>query len=273
MKQHLPAPRSGERYLHKSLGRGLKILETVAAAPGLTSLSEVARRTDLHRSTAHHLLQTLVGLDYLHQDPKTRGYELTAKLVQLAGHTWTPEQLGAVGASFAEALTETTGEGSSIAAYRDGELRIVCKHDPKDPVRVVQDIGALRPIHATAVGKAILAFLPKAERASLLARLSLERFTPKTIVTREDLKAELKRIRANGCATDDEEHIEGIRCIAAPVFAYSGKAVASICAIGPRSRMTLQRLHDLRAPMLAQAQALSARLGWTGAVPHRQGAA
>lgn len=253
--------RPPERVTHQSLDRGLRVLEVVAASSGLISLAEIARRTGLHRSTGHHLLQTLVSLGYLRQDAATRGYELTAKLFKLTGRTWTPEQLGTVAAPIVAEVARATGEGASLAVYRSGVVTIVAKSDPEDPVRVAQDIGEARPINATAVAKAIVAFLPQPEVASLLARIKYERYTPKTLVTREALEAELRRVRVAGCATDDEEHIEGIRCLAAPVFTYSGQVVASLCVVGPKSRMTRQKLRALRAPLLAFAQTLSERLG------------
>lgn len=251
-----------ERVTHQSLERAMRVIETVAAAGGLTSLAEISRRTGLHRSTTHHLLQTLVGLGYLRQDATTRGYELAAKLFQLTGRTWTPEQLGEIAQPFLAELTRESGEGSSLAAYRAGYVKIVAKREAEGPVRVVQDVGADRPVHATAVGKAILAFLPRPEADGLLARLRYERYTPNTIVTRKALEAELARIRESGFAPDDEEHFEGIRCIAAPVFAYTGQVVASICAVGPKSRMTRQKLRELRAPLYTLARRLSERLDW-----------
>ena len=87
------------------------------------------------------------------------------------------------------------------------------------------------------------------------------------------LEAELRRIRAAGCANDDEEHIEGIRCVAAPVRIYSGQVVASLCTLGPKSRMTRQRLRDLREPLLGLAATVSERLGATldaGNAPRRR---
>lgn len=253
--------RSTARLTHRSLERGLHVLEVIAASGGLISLAEVARRTGLHRSTGHHLLQTLVGAGYLRQDPATRSYELSAKLFQLTGRTWTPEQLGVIAQPLVAELARVSGEGASLAAYRDGVVKIVAKCDHDGPVRVVQDVGAERPIHATAVGKAIVAFLPMAELEGLLDRMTYERYTPRTIVQRRALEAELRRIRSSGCASDDEEHIEGIRCVAAPVRIYSGQVVASLCTVGPKSRMTRQRLRDLSVPLLKIAAAVSERLG------------
>ena len=254
------ADRASERTTHQSLERGLHILEVVAANGGSIRLAEVSRRTGLHRSTTHHLLQTLVACGYLGQDA-TRGYELTAKLFKLTGRTWTPEQLGSVAQPIVAELARISGEGASLAAYRDGVLQIVAKCDHDGPVRVVQDLGTERPIHATAVGKAIIAFLPPPELSGILRRLRYERYTPKTIVQRAALEAELRRIRSAGCALDDEEHIEGIRCVAAPVYAYTGQVVASLCAVGPKNRMTRQKLRELRAPLTRLARRISERLG------------
>jgi DNA-binding IclR family transcriptional regulator len=261
VKQSDADARSVARTTHRSLERGLHVLEVIAASGGLISLAEISRRTGLHRSTGHHLLQTLVGTGYLSQDSASRSYELSPKLFQLTGRTWTPEQLGVIAQPLVAELARVSGEGASLAAYRDGVVKIVAKCDHEGPVRVVQDVGAERPIHATAVGKAIVAFLPKAELDGVLSRLTYERYTPRTIVQRPALESELGRIRAAGCANDDEEHIEGIRCVAAPVRIYSGQVVASLCTVGPKSRMTRQRLRDLREPLLALATAISGRLG------------
>jgi DNA-binding IclR family transcriptional regulator len=207
------------------------------------------------------LLQTLVSFGYLRQDPETRGYELTAKLFRMTARVWTPEHIGRMAEPVAAELTSLTGESSSVAAYHNGEVTIVAKCDPGNPFRVVQQIGAKRPIHATAVGKAIVAFLSATERTALTAQLRLDRYTPQTLVTRAAFEAELRRIRSAGYALDDEEHHEGIRCIAAPIFAYTGHAVASLCIVGPKVRMTRQKLRALREPLRERAQSLSMALG------------
>jgi DNA-binding IclR family transcriptional regulator len=247
---------------HQSLERGLRLVEAVALNGARTSLAEAARRTGLHRSTAHHLLQTLVSLGYLRQDADTRGYELAAKPFQITGRTWSPEQLAAIAQPALAELTRRGGEGSSFSVYRDGAVTVVAKREHDGPVRVVQDVGARRPLHCTAVAKAILPWLPAPELAGLLARMRFARHTPKTIVTRAAFEAELRRIRSGGYAIDDEEHIEGIRCIAMPVFGHSGQVLGSIRTLGPNSRMSYSKLRDLRTPLGDVARQLSERLGF-----------
>ncbi len=264
MKQAQQTEPEVARTTHQSLERGLRILEMVTSRSGPSSLAETARRTGLHRSTAHHLLQALVGLGYLHQDPTSRAYEPSAKLFRLTGQTWTPEQLGEMARPFIAELTRRSGEGSSLAAYHDGVVTIVAKHDPDSPIRVVQNLGVERPVHATAVGKAILAWLPAPESAALLERCEFETYTPNTLSSLASLDTELKRVRRAGCAVDDEEHIEGIRCVAAPVFGYTGHVIGSMCALGPKNRMTRNKLRNLRKPLFELSRAFSERLGWRG---------
>jgi len=252
-----------QRSTHQSLERGLRLVETVALNGAVTSLAEAARRTGLHRSTAHHLLQTLVSLGYLRQDAETRGYELAAKPFQLTGRTWSPEQLAAIAQPCLAELTRRSGEGSSFSVYRDGTVTVVAKREHDGPVRVVQDVGARRPLHCTAVAKAILSWLPAPELAGLLARIRFERHTAKTIVTRAAFEAELRRVRSAGYAIDDEEHIEGIRCVAMPVFGHTGQVLASLCILGPKSRMTYQKLREVRQPLAGLSRQVSERLGYT----------
>jgi DNA-binding IclR family transcriptional regulator len=249
---------------HQSLERGLRLVEAVALNGAPTSLAEAARRTGLHRSTAHHLLQTLVSLGYLRQDAETRGYELAAKPFQLTGRTWSPEQLATIVQPSLAELTRRSGEGSSFAVYRDRAVTVVAKREHDGPVRVVQDVGARRPLHCTAVAKAILPWLPAPELAGLVARLRFERHTAKTIATRPAFEAELRRIRSGGYATDDEEHIAGIRCVAMPVFGHAGQVLGSLCILGPKSRMSYQKLRELRTPLAEVARQLSERLGYDG---------
>ena len=263
MKRRIAAADGSRAATHLSLERGLRLVETVAFNGGTISLAEAARRTGLHRSTAHHLLQTLVSLDYLRQDPSSRGYELAARPFLLTGRTWSPEQLGRAGEPYLAELARRSGEGASLATYRDGVVTVVAKREHDGPVRVVQDVGAQRPIHCTAVAKAILPWLPESEVAGLLSRTRFERHTPKTITARAEFEAELRRIRTAGYAIDDEEHVEGIRCIAVPVFGHAGQVVGSMCAVGPKSHMTHQKLRDLRTPMFELSRALSEQLGWS----------
>lgn len=247
---------------HRSLVRGLGLLEIVATAGQPITLAETARRAGLHRSTTHHLLQTLVGVGYLRQEEVSRGYALTAKLNRLSGRMWPPEQIGEMAQPLLEELSRLTGLGSSVAAWNNGVVTIVAKRESDGPVRVIQDVGAQRALHCTAVGKAIAAWLPADDLRAGLARAPLVRHTAKTITTHAALEAELRRVRAAGYAIDDEEMHEGLRCIAMPVFAYTEQVVASMCVLGPKQQLTRDKLLLVRKPLARLSRALSERLGY-----------
>ena len=133
-------------------------------------------------------------------------------------------------------------------------------------MRVVQDVGAERPLYCTAVGKALAAWMPRADaRRRRLRGEPMERCTAKTIITAAAFEAELRRIRNAGYAIDDEEQYEGLRCIAMPVFSHTGDVIASMCVVGPKQRMTHQKLLVVRAPLAASARELSERLGFVPA--------
>jgi DNA-binding IclR family transcriptional regulator len=246
---------------HQSLKRGLHIIEVISVIGGSATLAEVARKTALPRSTAYHLLRALVEFGYLVQEGGARTYTLSPKLFRLTGSTWTQGQLSEIAMPFLDSLSRRTGEGSSLAVLRDGIVTIIAKCEPESPVRVVQEVGATRPIYCTAVGKVLAAWLPQPEIEGVIRRTAFEPKTAKTITSPTAFRRELARIRATGFAMDNEEHIEGIRCIAAPVRDYSGEVRASLCVVGPKNHLPQRRLTEIRQALTSASAGLSARLG------------
>jgi DNA-binding IclR family transcriptional regulator len=246
---------------HQSLKRGLGIIEAIAAIGGSATLAEIARKTALPRSTAHHLLRALVEFGYLVQDGDARTYALAPKLFRLTGNTWTEEQLAEIAMPFLDALSRRTGEGTSLAILRDGVVTIIAKREPEGPVRVVQEVGATRPLYCTAVGKVLAAWLPEPELGGIISRTVFEQMTAKTNTSATAFRRELARIRTRSFAVDNEEHIEGIRCMATPVRDYSGEVRASLCVVGPKNHLPQRRLAEIRRALVAVSADLSARLG------------
>ncbi len=249
---------------HLSLERGLRVIEAIADAGGSARVSEIARKTALPRSTTHHLLRSLTDFGYLVQEGETRSYMLAPKIFRLTGRNWTQAQLAEISIPFLDELSRRTGEGTSLAILREGVVTVVAKRDSEGPVRVVQQVGATRPIYCTAVGKTLSAWLPERELDATFGRIVFKRFTAKTITTVAAFRQQLARIRAAGFAMDNEEHIEGIRCLATPVRDQSGEVCAALCIVGPKNRLSLQRLRELRRSLAALASDLSVRLGYKG---------
>jgi DNA-binding IclR family transcriptional regulator len=246
---------------YQSLKRGLWIIEVIATIGSSATLAEIARKTGLPRSTAHHLLHALVEFGYLVQDGDARAYTLAPKLFRLTRSSWTAEQLAEIVMPYLDELSRRTGEGTSLAVLRDGIVTVIAKREPEGPVRVVQEVGARRPIYCTAVGKALAAWLPEQELEGIIGRTVFGRMTANTITSRTAFSRELARIRASGFALDNEEHIKGIRCIATPVRDHSGEVRASLCVVGPKNHLPQRKLRQVREALAAVSADLSARLG------------
>ncbi len=251
-----------QRNTHQSLARGLRILEVLAERQAPLALHEVAQQSSLPRSTAYHILRALVKFEYVLQDRKTRNYLLAPKLYRLTNPAWSKEQLAEIAAPYLDELSRQTGEGTSLAIMREGKVIIIAKREADGPVRVVQEIGGQRPIHCSAVGKCLAAWLSEQQLNHVLKRIDFARKTPKTITSPHVFRQELKRIRARGFAFDDEEHIPGIRCLAAPVRDYSGEVCAALCIVGPKDHLPKRRLKDLGRNLSRVATRLSGCLGY-----------
>jgi IclR family KDG regulon transcriptional repressor len=247
---------------HQSLRRGLQIVEMVAEMAEPPTLSTIARKSKLNRSTTHHILKALVEFGYLVRTPKTHIYSLSSKLFRLTRRTWTTKQLAEIATPFLEELGSLTGEDTSLAVLRNGQVTVAAKQEQDGPLRVVQRIGEPRPVYCTAVGKVLAAALPEEELEELIDRTDFKRKTPKTITSPDVFRKEMARIRKKGVAFDNEEHIKGVRCLAAPVRDYSGETRAALCVLGPKDNISLKRMSKLQHDLFTVAAALSARLGF-----------
>lgn len=246
---------------HQSLQRGLLIVEAVADMDTPTTLSAIARRTNLNPSTTHHILKALVEFGYLIHSRDNRTYSLSSKLFQIIGRTWTIDQLADIAQPYLKELGDLTGEGTSLAVFQDDRVIIAAKREPDGPLRVAQKIGDARPIHCTAVGKVLVAWLPEPKREALIERIAFQRKTTKTITSPAMFRQELARVRETGIGFDNEEHIKGVRCMAVPVKDYSGEVRLALCIVGPKVNLPDRRVNKLKHDLIAMAGRLSTRLG------------
>ncbi|UFN48283.1 SMP-30/gluconolactonase/LRE family protein [Roseomonas sp. OT10] len=238
------------------LGKACDVLEAVAAAPGGIAQRELAARLGLSRTTLYRILGVLVARGLLRQDPSRRVYGIGFRLMEMAQGMgqglWSAPDLPALAAPELRQLRDATGETAYIAVLEGREVVGLGKFEGPHEVRSAARLGQRKPLHCTSQGKAILAFLPEAERDALLRRQPLASLTPHTITDRRRLAAALRIIRARGFATDDEEIVEGVRCVGAPVLDPEGRVAGAVSIAGPAWRMTRERL-DLLGPEVAAA--------------------
>ncbi|HEU4671739.1 MAG TPA: IclR family transcriptional regulator [Candidatus Limnocylindrales bacterium] len=243
----------------RALARGAALLDILSREPSGLGLTEIARRASLGFSTCHRLLGTLVGLDYVVQDPDTGRYLLGFKVLELASRAGSDRLLLVRARPLMTETMRASGETTNLAVRDGSQARYVAQVPSNASVRMFAELGSPAPLHATGVGKVLLAHAPQAVVDAVLAG-DLAGRTTNTLTTPRALRAALAAIRANGFAVDDEEFENGVTCVAAPVRNHALDVVAALSVAGPSGRVApaLERLTRL---VIAQAAALSAALG------------
>ena len=253
------ANESASRTGTQAVERALAVLRALEDGPPSLSLTDLAKRTKLSPSTTHRLLRALCDQGMLRQDPATERYGLGPRLVALGERA--AAALGLAGARpILEELARASGESVNLG-LRDGDevLVLVCVASSQR-LRFDQEAGSRVPVHASAMGKALLAFEPHRDD-TLDALPRLTRLTGSTITSRAALRAELDEVRARGWALNDEEREPGVRTVAAPVLAGDGTARAAIAVQGPAVRMADDRIAELAPLVRAAAAEVATQLG------------
>jgi len=254
----------------RSVLRALGLVELLAAAGRPLPLSEIGARVGLTPSTCHHLLGTLVARGWARHDLRTRRYALGSRLAELVGAHTPGAEIATLAAPALRQLNEATGEAVHLAEMQGFELTTLLKFDGVHAVRV--DTGVIaksRAAHATATGKALLAHWPAARVDALLVGPALPRFTARTLVEPDALRAELARVRRQGHAVDDEEFQPGVICIGAAVHGLDGSAIAAVSCSLPTLRADRRNVARVRSLVRDCARQISESLGHRAAPPVR----
>lgn len=249
-------------YQVQVLDRAVTILDALAGPDGDLSLLDLSERLDLHKSTIHRLLMVLERHRLVERAPETGKYGLGLKLFELGSKASLRVGLGERARPYLERLARETGETAHLCALDRGEVVYLEKVEPHRTVRVPTSIGQRNPVHCTAVGKALIAFLPEVELDELVRRHGLAAHTPNTITDETLLKRELRAVRERGYAVDDEEIEEGLRCVGAPIRDHGGRVVASISVAGPAFRLTRGKVGGVARALVKCAAELSRDLGY-----------
>lgn len=264
----VPVPTISDAAAVRTLEKGLTILEALASIgrEGTTSVA-LGRMLGLHRTTVHRFLQTLTRRTYVEQISGSDRYRLGVGALRLASASMIGLSLRDVGLPVLEALRRDTGETvQTVILDPSGEVVTIDRLDADHPIGLRTHIGSRRPAYCSAAGKAMLAFKSEAEVDEILAR-GMPARTPHTITDPLLLKAQLWEVTRRGFAIDDEENMEGVRCVAAPVFDFSGRLAGSISLLAPSMRVEPSDLPDLGERTAEAARAMSDLLGYHKATP------
>jgi IclR family acetate operon transcriptional repressor len=246
----------------QSVERALDLLEIVAAAGGEATLTQISTGSGLNISTCHHLLATLIAKGYVAKLPGKRTYVLGSRVLYLSSLCLKQVNLPQRSQRVIDALSARTGEAVQLAILQGDELITVLRKEASHAVRVdAAALGKTSAAHATATGKAILAWLPETEIARIVAAKGLPSYTANTITDLARLLDELRLVRRHGYAMDREEFQQGVICIGSAIRDYAGAVVGSISVSIPSFRATDETVARIRDEVLAAVRSLSADLG------------
>lgn len=252
----------GGKTVIQSVDRALFLLELLADAGGVSTLRSLSEASGLNTSTCHHLLATLARRDYVVLAEGPRGaYALGPRLQAIASVYRSQDDLMRRAGPWVDRVNVETGETVHFAIMQGFDLVTVIKRDARHAIRVDSGVlGKSDAAHATATGKALLAWMDLDSVKHLLAAKGMKAFTGKTTTDPETLLRELEEIRANGFSTDNEEFQPDVFCIGAAILGPKDEPVAAISASTPVIRATEQHLALMRREIMAAAEALSTRL-------------
>src|SRR6184192_1311782 len=252
----------------QSVDRAIRILKALAAGPGRLGVSELSERLGLAKGTVHGLLRTLQDHGLVEQHRDSDKYQLGPQLLQLSNRYLDLSELRSRSLAWSELLASRTEEAVRIGVPHDGGVLVVHHVFRPDATLQILEVGAQLPVHATALGKAMLAHAPPTALDDLTAE-PLPKLTSRTLGARA-LRAELEQVRERGFARERDEAVLGESSIAAPIFDHAGHAVGAIGVVGDTERILPRGpAKGLAAAVADAARAISRELGgaprWPGA--------
>jgi IclR family KDG regulon transcriptional repressor len=239
--------------------RVLSILEVLSGKRS-AGLEELSREVGLAKPTAYRFLLTLQELGYVRRDESDR-WAMTLRLFNVGSHALDHLDLHAAARPVAEALAADLGEAVHMGVLEGDSAVYVLKIESRYTIRMYSRVGRRIPLYCTAIGKVLLAFSTPEERREALEGVKFVAHTPRTLVSRAALGAELKKVEEQGYALDGEEHEAGIRCIGAPIFDFGGEVIAAISVSWPLFRYDERREKEWAARVRDAAAQISSILG------------
>ena len=251
------------RQLLQSIIRAFRIAEMLAKE-GELGVTEIDVRLGIDKSTAYRILATLREIGYVRQNPVNSKYSNTPKFSLLGGTGADMQQIRELAWPVLRSLSDRVGEAVNLGCLDGADIVYVERIQCDEMIQVNLPVGQRMPAYCSALGKAILAHMPRETVRKLFSGTSFVQFTERTVKSLEMLLAELEIIRANRFARDMEESHKGLSCLAAPVFLASGKVAAGISVSFPAFRHPdMKETERTIVPALRDAAAgISGELGY-----------
>ena len=260
-----PAPLNAKNTV-QSLAKGFRVLQAFTAQEAELTMAEVARKCGMDNATAFRFINTLVELGYVDKVDQTRRFRLSLKVLDLGFHAIAHSDLRTLARPILRSLVGEVNEAASVAVM-DGSDVMYAERVQAGLTQLGVDvrIGSRVPAYSSAVGQAILAWLPREAQLRVLRGQPLIRRTATTLTDIDALLQRLDTVRARGYAVSDQENVSGVVVLAAPVFDIDGLPIAALSVAAPVWQTTLQQFEtDTAAAVLQASNTLARALQATG---------
>jgi len=235
-------------------------MRLLAEHDGLT-LTEISQRGGVAPSTAYRALQTLHAHGFVAFDDATQAWSVGVEAFRIGGAFIRRRKIATIGREAMTTLMRLTGETVNLGLADGGAVVFISQIETHEPIRAFFRPGARGPMHASGIGKALLAEMDDAAIRRHMETHGLPRFTDNTIDAPARLIEQLGEIRARGYAIDDEERHVGMRCVAAVIHNEYGEPMAGVSVSGPTARVTDIRVASFGAAVVETAAAITHGVG------------
>jgi DNA-binding IclR family transcriptional regulator len=250
-------------YKVQVLERALDILECFSFQSRELSLTDVVNRTGLNKTTVKRLIANLTARGYLQRDPQTKLYQLGMRLFEMGGIVFSSFSLRQAATYPMTQLQNTTGATVLLGVRMEEQLVYIDKREGEGMIRISSDIGWRRPLHYGMLGMILLASLDAKEVRRILKLTPLQAHTPFSITDPDAFSLRLEQVRDQGYVMEQEEAVEGVFGIAAPIRDYSRQVVAALgIALPLSSHNRAKGLDDLADMVKKTCETISSNLGY-----------
>lgn len=263
MENTLPnMEKNEENYKVPNLEKGIAVLEYLSLRSAGETLQEIKSALGISQTTAYRILNTLVRLEYLNFNEDTKRYKLSRKLLTLGFRSLNEHNLLETVLPHLRDLRDQVKETACFGVLGEEKGIFIEQAQGHHTFRFVLSPGKPFELHCSSPGKAIMAYLPNTVRERYLSYMTFPRYNVRTITSREAYLKELEKVRKLGYALDNEEELNGVICVGAPIFNYTGYPCGAIWISGPKDRLSDEAVRSTAKIIREVAAQISNELGF-----------
>jgi IclR family KDG regulon transcriptional repressor len=245
----------------QSVNRAMSLLSLFTHHSPNWGITEMSKALNLPKGTVHGFVRTLLKLGFLQQNPETRKYYLGLKIYELGVILAGTLEINEKASGPVHQLSQRLRLDSRIAIWDRNAVLVTLNISPLSPSFFLHQIGPRIPAYCTALGRAILAFLPHQELNTYFDKTEIVSYTPKTVIQKKRLLLELEKTRERGYSIDREETVLGLTCFGAPIFGRGGVLQGSISLSGDSDRLHEKQLKRFAKELLTTSHEISRSIG------------